>query len=267
MNLLEIQDEFAEIKITPEEELAALVKREKSVRHNIHVLRDQQTALRGKIIGQVIPAPWNARIVGKDDEGIKQQVNNGYTYTTVYSPWTAGEQTVDFYYPNIPQNEKTVEHLKILANRLKYFDNLEAGHHARVKRTKARLSAWKRKQPTYVGRKTGKELLVDIKAKIEDFIASKTWPVTINNSYYWAKNKMIVIDIPVREPINGKSTIDAAKQIVKPDLTKFLEELGYSQFRVIDKFDPTSRFMLIKIQLDDVEARNKAANKEPKSST
>lgn len=261
MNLLEIHDEFAEPKGTPEQDLAALEKKRKSLDHNIQVLRDRTGGLRQKIVGPTIAAPWEAKKIGQDNEAIKKQVDQGFTYTTHINTWD-GTEHIDYYYPDISQNKKTIEMLKILAKRLAHSEKTRDGLNARVKRAKGRLSAWKRKQPTYVGRATGKELLKDLREKVEQVIVDNKLPVNVTNAYYWTKNKMIVIEISCRTSTEGLTVNNFAKQKVKPMFDAFLSGLGYTQFRCTDRF-VMAGLTIIKIQLDDVEAKNKATEHAP----
>lgn len=263
MNLFEITDEFNQPKHLPEDDLKHLEVKEKRLRYEMQYIRDQNAKLSSKIIGEVRKSGWGFN--DPNDPAQKEEIDKiiaqGFIPVTTFNQWS-GKDEISSFVRNVPENKDTIEKIMRLKKRESIVAKMIHEIPTEIKRAKGRLSAWKRKQPNYVGRSTGKELLAEIKKQVEQHIAEKSWPVTINNSYYWAKNKMIVIDIPVRTGIDGKSPVDTAKTVIKPGLTKFLEDLGYTQFRVVDRWYPDSRLMIVKIQLDDVEAKNKAAGNE-----
>lgn len=264
MNLFEITDEFANVKLTPQEEIEFLLKREKAIEREYHYINKITMKLKNEVAGNIRHPIFNQ--VDPSDPVQKIEIDKviaqGYVPIIIPNPSKDNEVVVNVFVPDLPSNRLLIPKLTQILIRYTKVYKLYKNIPGQIKRAKGRLSAWKRKQPNYVGRATGKELLAEIKKKVQDFITSKNWPLEINNSYYWAKNKMIVIEIPVQQSIDGKSAYEAAKTIVKPDLTKFLDEIGYTQFRVVDRYNPEFKIMNIKIQLDDLEAKNKASENE-----
>ncbi|MDE1830396.1 MAG: hypothetical protein KGI25_08745 [Thaumarchaeota archaeon] len=263
MNLFEISDEFNNLKGDPEKEISFIEKRRLALDHEQKHVRQYKQQLLDKIVGHIEKAAWGFN--NPSDPTQKAEIDKiiakGFVPIIQNNTWS-GNDEVEMFIPNLPQNREVIEKLIRVSKRDAALAKMRDNIPSEIKRAKGRLSAWKRKQPNYVGRATGKELLGALKKQVEEYMTSKGWTFGINNSYYWAKNKMIVIDIPVRTGLENKTPIDTAKTIVKPDLTEFLESLGYTQFRVIDRYYPDSKLMIVKIQLDDVEAKNKAANNE-----
>lgn len=266
MNLFEITDEFANPKTTPQEDLKFLEKREKNIKYQLELVRGQLDAIRSKVAGTLEQANWSMTNpeIPDQKEAIDKKIAAGFI--PVWKPAGFGTATdkkyVECFIPNVPHNVIIAKQLEKLIARAHQLEEFRREIPSRVKRAKGRLSAWNRKQPHYVGRATGKELLKQLVDKVTEFLTGKGWDeYRINNSYYWAKNKTIVMEIPVRAGMEGKRPIDTAKTIIKPAVDKFIESLGYTHFRVTDRWYQDSRMTVVKIEVDDVEARDKAAEK------
>lgn len=268
MNLFEVSDEFATPKTNPAEDLVFLEKKEKALIYQIELVRKQRAAIEAKIVGEKLHPTWNQKFLSNPEQApeIQKVVDAGWIAVTINQPdpeWsnTVKGDIVEYFIKKIPENEQLLPKLKRVLQREASLHKMRRNIPSEVKRAKTRMSAWKRKQPTYVSRTTGKELLVELRDKIQTFLSENHFPAEIGNNYYWAKNKMIVIEINCRTAHNGLTSSEFARQEVKPMLTKFLEELGYTQFRCTDRF-LTSNLTIIKLQLDDVEAKNKATKPE-----
>lgn len=261
MRLHEIADnDFDEPKLPPQQQLDIFVKKQagldyesKLAQRAVNVLLDQMGEqgfpMETPGFGEKYPTEAN------DAVGIRKRTDDGF-YPFIRRRTTGG-RAVDGYFKITPENQELLNKLDRLSKKANAAREAVWDNQEEIRKSAGRISAWKRKQPTYVGKATGKDLLTELKTKIESFIETNKWICTITNSYYWAKNKMIVIDISVTNSAPGLSINGFAKTI-KVALDKFMTEQGYEKFRVTDRaVDGT--LTIVKIQLDDLEAKNKAS--------
>lgn len=261
MRLHEIADDFEDPEILPPRQHEIAIAREPGLRHNQEVITAMQDALTDKLEAYKQTAgwpnndEWPALVTGKDkdDEKINEIRAKGYFLLLRGSKYP---MRIIAYYKITPENETLIKKLESINRKLISATAAIEDNTDEIRKSKNRISAWKRKQPTYVGRATGKELLEEIKQKVNDFIGQNNWICSITNSYYWAKNKMIVIDISVRNSAPGM-TVNGFAKTIKVAMDKFMTDQGYSKFRVTDRVID-GQLTLVKIQLDDVEAKNKA---------
>ncbi len=268
MNLFEISDEFVNTKTTPDEDMKHLSIKEKRLQYEQRYVRHMKDELLKKVVGETKRPNWNEQQPDLPDQmvNIQKVIDAGFAPIYIHDHTSHGEKRlITLFIPRIPQNETIIQKLERVCQREIRVTRMLRDIPTEIRKTKNRLSAWKRKQPTYVSRSTGKELLAEFKKKIEDFLATTKWGstmhVVIQNNYYWAKNKMIVVELNVRASIPGLSINQTAKQALKPELNKYLEDLGYTQFRFSERYIDSS-LTILKIQLDDVEAKNKATEHE-----
>jgi hypothetical protein len=264
MNLFEVTDEFNNPKHLPADELKHLEIKDKRIRYELKHVRDMKAELEKKIVGNIMRPTWNTQ--QPDDpsqqQGIEDVIKSGYTPIYIHDHTSNGDKRlISMFIPSIPQNEDVIKRLQRIAQRDVILTRLQRDIPVEIKRAKGRHSAWKRKQPNYVGRATGKELLTELKGKVEKFLEENGLTnIPITNSYYWAKNKMIVIELNVRVSAPGM-TINQFAKTVKVKVDKFMVDQGYTGFRVTDRYIDNGS-TIVKIQLDDVEAKNKAADNE-----
>lgn len=266
MNLFEITDDFSNPKHLPEEDLKHLEIKNKRIQYELNYVQEMKKTLQKKIAGNILAPMWNTQQPDEpsQQEAIEKIINSGYTPIYTHDHTSFGDKRlITMFIPNLPENRDVIKKITRVNQREMLLSKMQREIPIEIKRAKGRISAWKRKQPNYVGRATGKELLTEIRDKVQTFLSEKSIPADISNNYYWAKNKMIVIEVSCRSSHKGLTPYAFAKQEVKPMLVKFLEELGYTQFRVTDRFI-MSDLTVIKIQLDDVEAKNKAGENETK---
>lgn len=261
MNLIEIFDEFENPKTEPKQDLVYLEKKQKAIDQQLRYAREEKERLNNKIVGKHFNPTWGENQI--DDptqkEAIEKRIALGYTPITQTNSWNDKKQIVLFV-PSIPENKEVIVRLQRLHDRESKLTAMRNEIPTLVKRAKTRLSVWKRKQPNYVTRDVGKELLNALKEKVDQFIVDKDLKAPISNAYYWAKNKMVVIELNVKFSDPGKTVFGTAS-IIKIMIDKWMTEQGYTKFRVTDrKID--DRLSIVKIQLDDADAKNKAITDE-----
>lgn len=261
MNLIEVTSEFDTPKTEPKQDLIYLEKRQKAIDQQLKYSREEKERLQNKIVGKVLQPNWDEADI--DNPGnylnIEKRINSGYTPVTMINHWNGKKQVIHFI-PSIPENKEVIGRLQRLLDRESKLSAMRNDMPTLVKRAKTRLSAWKRKQSNYIPKDLGRELLAALKERVEQFIVDKNLQTPINNSYYWAKNKMVVIELAVKYSDPGK-TIFGTASVIKIMVDKWMTEQGYTMFRVTDrKID--DRLSIVKIQLDDADAKNKAITDE-----
>lgn len=261
MNLFEVTDEFATPKTEPTQDLAYLEKKSTAINYHLKLIRELKKQLKDSFIGSTMHPGWNQSFPENDEQRaeIQKILDLGYIAVTKTRPDRRKE--IIMYVPSVDKNKEIVPRFQRAVDREAKLEQMQREMPVNVKRAKTRLSAWKRKQPTYVPRATGKELLDDLKGKVQKFIDETGFAIPITNSYYWAKNKMIVIELSVRISAPGM-TVNGFAKTFKVKVDKFMVDQGYIGFRVTDRYID-GNLTIVKIQLDDVEAKNKASENAP----
>jgi hypothetical protein len=252
MKLHEIKS-FEE-KITPPEELEHLKEVKQSITLQVNHWSEKFKEAEQELAKTTPKEPHGWTTTGEDK--IEDRVAKGFF--PVYEPITMGRERPrpSGYYKILATNKEQIAHMDKIQNRLVSLSRKQLAADDEIRKCENRVKAWKRKQPDYVSRTTGKELLTSVKEKVEDWLATQPVKHSIVNSYYWAKNKMIVIEIGI-VPTPGEKPWETSAKL-KVAFDKFISSLGYTSFRVTDFYNKYDRRSIVKLQLDDVEAKNKA---------
>jgi hypothetical protein len=245
---------FDEEKLTPPEELEHLKDVENSLLYQLDIWRTRMLETEQEL-QKTTPKWTNTEL----NDPVKREQDG---YFVVYDIQTLHHTRSDpsGYYKITPNNSELISKLGTIQNKVRSFAMKRGVVREDIRKCENRIKAWRRKQiqssPTYVSKSTGKALLDNIKEKVGEFLTTQPGEFKITNPYYWAKNKMIVIEISVPRGIGSEKVWETASKL-KVALNTFISNLGYTQFRVIDFYSKEQRQSFVRLQLDDVEARDK----------
>lgn len=261
MNLLEISNEFDVEKAHPQDVLELLKRREKLINLQLANMRDVVQDLFAKINGSKVNATWDKSnpFDPVQKVNIDKQLALGFI-PIMKASWGGGDHEhdyrIDSFVPDTPHNKALVSRIEAAFKREHKLENMRRDIPGEVRKAKSRLSTWKRKQPNYVGRETGKDVAKTLSDELIKELGNAGFPVKLKNQYYWKKNKMVVIEIATDLGHPSMKPWELMDHKIKPTVDKFLKDHGYSKVRLTSFYDKTISQSVLKLQIDDAEARD-----------
>lgn len=260
MNLLEISDEFNVEKVHPQDVLELLKRRQKIIDWQLDQIRDVVQNLHSQFQGTYVNAAWQSQDPQDPEQKKVIDATISQGFVAVMKPVWHDEtrELVDGFAPDTPANKVIASRLENAFRREAKLQHMRHDIPAQVRRAKSRLSAWKRKQPDYVGRETGKDLAKSLSDALVKLLTDAGCSVRLKNQFYWKKNKMVVIEIAteLERPWVGLKPWELMDQKIKPMVDKYLIDHGYGKVRLSSFYDRDIAQNVLKLQIDDAEARD-----------